>query len=150
MEFGKKGIMADKIITLQVEDDAGIAKLVQLGLRNHSELELHHVTNGDSAIEWLEQHQPDLILLDINLPGADGWEVLDFAKDKYGAHGFKVIVTTARRDAMSRATGEMHLVDSYLIKPYTVQQLQAVIEEAMTPVPEEDEQAYASAEYDED
>lgn len=142
--------MADKIITLQVEDDAGIAKLMQIGLRNYTELELHHVTNGDAAIEWLEQHHPDLILLDINLPGADGWEVLDFAKDKYGAHAFKVIITTARRDAMSRATGEMHHVDSYLIKPYTVQQLQAVIEQVLTPTPDEDEQAYASVEYDEE
>lgn len=142
--------MAEKIITLLVEDDAGIAKLVHLGLRNNPEIAIQHVMNGDAAIQWLDQHRPDLILLDLNLPGPDGWEVLDFAKAKYGSHQFKVIVVTARRDPISRATGDMHHVDAYLIKPYTVQQLQAVIQEVMKPSPQEDEQAYASVEYDEE
>jgi len=141
--------MANKTITLHVEDDLAIAKLVQIGLRGMP-LELHHVASGDLAMDWLDEHRPELILLDINLPGADGWEVLDFAKRKHGARGFKVIVTTARRDAVSRATGEIHFVDKYLIKPYTMQQLQAAIEEVMTPSTDEDEEAYASMDYEED
>lgn len=141
--------MGQKTVVLHVEDDFAIAKLVQIGLRGMP-IELHHVGDGDKAIDWIDAHRPEIILLDINLPGADGWEVLDFAKRKHGAHGFKVIVTTARRDAVSRATGEMHFVDKYLIKPYTMQQLQAAIEEATAPAPDEDEQAYASVDYDED
>ncbi|MDX2075544.1 MAG: response regulator [bacterium] len=141
--------MADKTLTLHVEDDLAIAKLVQIGLRGMP-LELHHAANGDSAMEWLDDHHPELILLDINLPGADGWEVLDYAKQKYGARGFKVIVTTARRDAVSRATGEIHHVDKYLIKPYTIQQLEAAIEEMTMVNPDEDEEAYASMDYDEE
>ncbi|GEM_PF-841786 len=139
--------MSEKTLTLHVEDDLGIAKLVQIGLRRMP-VELHHVSNGDVAMEWLDENKPELILLDINLPGADGWEVLDYAKRKYGSRGFKVIVTTARRDAISRATGDMHFVDKYLIKPYTIPQLEAAITEMTTPAPDEDEEAYASMDYD--
>lgn len=141
--------MAEKTITLHVEDDLAIAKLVQIGVRNVN-VQLHHVANGDAAMAWLDANKPELILLDINLPGADGWEVLDYAKAKYGSRGFKVIVTTARRDAVSRATGEMHYVDKYLIKPYTIHQLETAIIEVMKPAPEEDEAAYSAIEYDEE
>lgn len=116
--------MARKV--LLVEDDAALANLAMIRLKD-LELDITHVSDGTQALDYLEQKQPDLILLDINIPMVDGWEVLNYAKRTYGEHGFKVIVTTARKDHISRAKGEMETVDRYLTKPFSGTELRDTV-----------------------
>ena len=76
---------------LAIEDDAGDQELIRRALRQGEfPAELHVVSDGREAIEYLFRRgryeapdtspRPDLILLDLNLPGISGWEVLDTAK----------------------------------------------------------------------
>ncbi|RMG77156.1 MAG: response regulator [Chloroflexi bacterium] len=107
---------------LLIEDDPALAQLMMLRL-DRLDMDVFHASNGQLAIDYLEVNQPDLILLDLNIPYIDGWEVLDYAKTQYGAGNFGVIVTTARKDMINRAKGDIESVDVYLVKPFTSEQL---------------------------
>lgn len=119
--------------TLLIEDDAALAKLSQIALAKR-DLEVFHAADGFAALDYLEENKPDLILLDLNIPEIDGWGVLEAAKNRYGVNAFKVIVTSARRDMISRARGALEMVDSYLTKPFTMGELLAAIDEALPDV----------------
>jgi DNA-binding response OmpR family regulator len=120
------------IKTLLIEDDPALANLSKLRLQR-LDMEVFHASDGMQAMDYLDENQPNLILLDINIPMIDGWGVLEAAKNRYG-QSFKVIVTSARRDIISRAKGEIEGVDRYLVKPFTSEELietiQSVMEEA--------------------
>jgi len=126
---------ADAIILL-VEDDPDISRLT-LHMMSRAGLKAAHVDSGSAAISYLEHTKPDLILLDLNLPEVHGWQVLEFAKDKYGETGFKVVVTTANADAANRVIGKLQLVVGYLIKPFTPDKLVKAINEALNPSKDE-------------
>ncbi|TVR24890.1 MAG: response regulator [Anaerolineaceae bacterium] len=119
--------------TLLIEDDAALAKLSQIALAKR-DLEVFHAADGFTALDYLEENKPDLILLDLNIPEIDGWGVLEAAKNRYGISAFKVIVTSARRDMISRARGTLEMVDCYLIKPFTMGELLEAIDEALPDV----------------
>ena len=122
--------------TLLIEDDPALASLSKLRLEK-IEARVFHASDGLEALDYLEDNRPDLILLDINIPMVDGWDVLEFAKRQYGEGTFKVIVTSARRDMVSRAKGEIEMVDRYLVKPFTSAELLEAINDVMNPAVED-------------
>lgn len=136
------------IQTLLVEDDPTLANLALLRLAKREDIEVFHAADGVAAMDYLDEHHPDLILLDINIPLVDGWDVLKYARETYGNDGIKVIVTTARKDMVSRAKGEIEMVDSYLIKPFTGTELLQTIDEVLGPQDDESEDAESPAEAD--
>ncbi len=68
-----------------VDDDINIAKLVKLYLEKDG-YEVVHSARGDDALAQLKKLSPALILLDIKLPGMDGWQVCAIRLQKQGAH----------------------------------------------------------------
>ncbi|MFW5692288.1 MAG: response regulator transcription factor [Chloroflexota bacterium] len=116
------------IHTLLIEDDPGLANLALLRLET-LKMDVFHASDGLQAMDYLEANRPDLILLDINIPLVDGWDVLDFARAKHP--DIHVIVTTARKDLVSRAKGEIEKVDRYLVKPFSARELLTAINEVM-------------------
>ena len=111
---------------LVVEDDPQTAKMVLTTIQRAG-LEAMQVGNGSEAIEYLNSEKPDIIVLDLNLPQINGWQVLDYAQAKYGADSIKVIVTTARNDAVNQVIGKLHFVARYLVKPYVPDELSSTI-----------------------
>lgn len=102
---------------LIVEDDADIGKMLQLNLAKLG-IDAYHALNGQHAIDYLADVQPDLILLDLNLPHINGWKVLEYAKKLYGDGTFHVIVITANSDEVNRLVGKMQSVTHYVQKPF--------------------------------
>jgi DNA-binding response OmpR family regulator len=124
--------MADgnKKTVLLVEDNDDIAGYVKLFLEN-MELEPHHAADADAAIAYLGSNRPDLILLDIGLPGVSGWQLLEMIKDQVTRDGIHVIVVTAFTDPANRLVGKLQHVDAYLNKPYEFAQLKKVVGEVL-------------------
>jgi len=124
--------MADghKKSVLLVEDNDDIAGYVKLFLEA-MELETHHVADANAAIAYLKLHRPDLILLDIGLPGVSGWQLLEMIKDQVTRDGIHVIVVTAFTDPANRLVGKLQHVDAYLNKPYEFAQLKKVVGEVL-------------------
>jgi len=112
----------DKTI-LVVEDEAKLAKLlydylVQAGYQAHI------IDNGLDVIAWVKQNQPDLILLDLMLPGKDGMEI---CKDIRQFSQVPIIMVTARVEEIDRLLGLELGADDYVCKPYSPREVLARI-----------------------
>lgn len=80
-------------------------------------------SSGDEAISRAKQENPDLVLLDIEMPGLDGFQTFDILKKEVLPPAVPVIFLTAREDSQSREKGlEAGAVD-YITKPYDSQEL---------------------------
>lgn len=104
---------------LIVEDEPSIAEVVELYLRRAG-YQAHTVDNGISALEALEEHIPSLLILDIMLPGVDGFSILRWLRDRSDA---PVIFITARREEVDRVGGLELGADDYVVKPFSPQEL---------------------------
>lgn len=116
---------------LIVEDAADIANMLQLCLQQEFQIEAYLAKNGQIAIDYLDRIQPDLILLDLNLPVVNGWKVLEHAKKLYGEHSIRVIVTTANADEVNRLVGKMQYVNNYIQKPFVPETIVDTVREVM-------------------
>ena len=106
-----------------VEDEKPISNLIALSLKKagyHSEC----AYDGLEAIDMLEKNYPDLILLDIMLPGADGFEILEYVKPLE----IPVIFLTAKGDLNDRVNGLRYGAEDYIVKPFEIVELLARIE----------------------
>ena len=78
--------------------------------------------DGSAAIEWLRVNRPDLVVLDIMLPGSDGLDVL---RQLRAAGDTPVILLTARTDELDRVLGLELGADDYVVKPFSPRELAA-------------------------
>ncbi|HNV40990.1 MAG TPA: response regulator, partial [Ornithinibacter sp.] len=81
---------------LVVDDDLALAEMLGIVLRNEG-LEVHHVADGSSAIGAFREYRPDLVLLDVMLPGIDGLEV---CRQIRAESGVPIVMLTARTDTV--------------------------------------------------
>jgi len=107
---------------LVVEDNHDFAENLLTTLEMMG-IQAHHADNAQDAIAFLNEHMPDLILLDLSLRGVSGWQVLECVQQKYGKHRVPVIVSTGKTDNMNRIVGRLQSVQSYLVKPFSTQDL---------------------------
>ncbi len=116
---------------LIVEDTDDIARIIEMTLE-HLGVESKHANNGSKALQLVSETFPDLILLDIGLPGMSGWEVLEAIKNRYPEAEFPVIVMTAFGDPANRLIGKFQKhVSHYIVKPFDVKALAQAVREAL-------------------
>ena len=111
---------------LLVEDDVDDAFFVRKALGRLEVVQAHieHVETGDAAISWLGTGAPDMVLLDLNLPGAaDGFDVLRHIKADVDLRRVPVFVlSSSDADVDVRRAYDEH-ANGYLVKPGTLNQL---------------------------
>ena len=108
---------------LVVDDEPDLIESVQLGLTlQWREVEVLGATNGDMALEMVEREAPDVVLLDIGLPGRDGFDVL---RELRTFSDVPVVMLTARDDAMDKVKGLELGADDYVTKPFNHLELMA-------------------------
>ena len=108
---------------LIAEDEAAIARLIRTVLTDAG-YRCVWAPDGNQAADLLEQEPFDLALLDIMLPGADGYELLDYCK----ALEVPVIFLTARGEVEDRVRGLRRGAEDYLTKPFALPELLARVE----------------------
>jgi len=108
-------------LILIVEDDVSIAQIIRkhLSLVGH---ECKSVHDGEAVFEMLNKHSFDLVLLDVMLPGMDGFTVMKQIED------IPVIFLTAKNALHDRIKGFKMGADDYIIKPFEMLELQARVE----------------------
>ena len=102
-----------------VEDEPSIGEVVGMYLRRAGYLVVS-LKDGQSAIEALERQFPDLIVLDLMLPGVDGLEITRWVRQR---SDLPIIMLTARREEVDRIAGLEMGADDYVIKPFSPQEL---------------------------
>ena len=106
---------------LIVDDDANIAELIALYLTKEC-FQCEIAEDGETALEKHQSFQPDLILLDIMLPGIDGYDVLREIRKQYTT---PVIMLSAKGETFDKVLGLELGADDYIIKPFDSKELVA-------------------------
>ncbi len=109
---------------LVVEDNPQDAKLILHSLKD-SPIHIELVASGEEALARVESQEIDLILLDILLPGRDGFEVCHHLKYNGPTKNIQVLMVTCLSDLQSKMKGFTNGADDYLIKPFNSYELQS-------------------------
>ena len=117
--------MSKKII-LAVDDEPNILMSIEFILDMEG-YEVHTARDGDDALEAAERVRPDLILLDINMPRKDGYEVCRILRKREHMAGTKVIMLTAKGQTLERKKGLEVGADEYVTKPFSADELLSAI-----------------------
>lgn len=113
--------MVTKQKILIVDDDNNIAELISLYLTKEC-YDTKIVNDGEEAIVANEQYQPNLILLDLMLPGMDGYQVCREIRAKYNV---PIIMLSAKGEIFDKVLGLELGADDYIIKPFDSKELVA-------------------------
>lgn len=105
---------------LIVEDDASIGRFVELEL-GHAGFEVRRVTDGSKALDEVGDFAPDLLVLDLMLPGMDGLEIAGALRERGDA--IPILMLTARSETQDVVRGFDAGADDYLRKPFEVPEL---------------------------
>ncbi|WP_376794495.1 response regulator transcription factor [Thermogemmatispora sp.] len=106
---------------LIVDDEPQIIDFLQMGFV-YEGFQVLVATSGPEAVRLATQHQPDIIILDIMLPGCDGLEV---TRQLRRSHDIPIIMLTARDEVDDRVAGLDCGADDYLTKPFAFRELMA-------------------------
>jgi DNA-binding response OmpR family regulator len=101
---------------LVVEDDPGALRLVQYTLQ-HEGYEVLIATNGLVGLKKAQSEEPDLIILDVMLPGMDGFEICHRLRGEPQTAGLPILMLSAKAQEADKTTGLKVGADDYLPKP---------------------------------
>jgi len=108
------------MFVLLVEDEVPLAKLVCEYLAEEG-IESDHAIKGQQALKLLEQHDFDVLILDINLPDMSGFDLCKQLRDR--GINIPTIMLTARHSLEDKEQGFLAGTDDYLVKPFAMQEL---------------------------
>ncbi len=108
---------------LVVDDDAALAEMLTIVLRQEG-FDSRMCTRGDEALEAFHDYKPDVVLLDLMLPGKDG---IDVCKEIRAESGVPIVMLTAKSDTVDVVVGLESGADDYVVKPFKPKELVARI-----------------------
>lgn len=115
---------------LIVEDDDALRETLEIGLRSNG-FEVCQAANGLEAVPVFEKHKPDLVLLDLMLPGKNGIEICQEIRQ---TSGVPIIMLTARTEDTDMIRGLEAGADDYVTKPYKIEVLVSRIKARLRPI----------------
>lgn len=113
-----------------VEDEVDIRELLDLNLKSAG-YRVKGFGNGEEALEFLGQQKPDLVLLDLMLPGMSGLDVCKRIKTD-PSNDYPVLMVTARGSEQDIVTGLEMGADDYIVKPFSLPVLVARVKKALS------------------
>ena len=108
---------------LVVDDDAALAEMLTIVLRQEG-FDTRMVMRGDEALDAFREYKPDVVLLDLMLPGKDG---IDVCKEIRAESGVPIVMLTAKGDTVDVVVGLESGADDYVVKPFKPKELVARI-----------------------
>jgi two-component system KDP operon response regulator KdpE len=120
--------MMDKPLVLVVDDDPKIRKLVSVNLEQR-DYRVHQASDGTAAIAYMEYASPDLVILDLVMPGMSGNEVCEWIRKR--GDNTPVIVLSAHDDEERKVQALDSGADDYVTKPFKAQEFMARVRAVM-------------------
>jgi DNA-binding response OmpR family regulator len=102
---------------LIADDDLEILSLVRRHLRKKG-LDVVEASDGEEALETARKEKPDLVILDVMMPGMSGWEVCRAIREDEGLAHTRVIMLTGIGERLNEMTSPLYGADDYLDKPF--------------------------------
>lgn len=116
---------------LVVDDEPSIRQLIVFTLREEGH-ELVEAVDGEQAVDLIEEHEPDLVVLDVMMPKLDGWGVMRELKRRGLKRSTRVLLLTAKTAESDFLNGWKLGVDEYLTKPFDPDVLAETVYETLT------------------
>ena len=114
-----------------VEDDLGISRLISYNLSKNG-FNSECVYDGLEAQEKLAKEVFDVVLLDVMLPGIDGFHICKSIKDNPAAFKTFVVMLTAKAESQDELYGSLVGADYYITKPFSVAKLMEIVKELIS------------------
>jgi two-component system chemotaxis response regulator CheY len=108
---------------LAVDDSATVRKFVSVALTMQG-FSVVTACDGMDALEKLPHQQVDLVITDLNMPNMDGFELIKALRENAAYKAVPVIILTSLTDEASKDTGAGLGVNSYLVKPFSLEKIQ--------------------------
>ncbi len=115
---------------LVIEDSASVRRLIEVCLRV-LDIELHAAEDGIRGLDAARSELPDIIVLDVGLPGIDGWEVLRHLRGGEDTKDIKVLVLTAHAQPEIAEQAVRGGADDFMTKPFRPMELRERIEKLL-------------------
>ena len=115
---------------LIVEDDPPLAELLE-ALMGQMDYQCTILGDGLNAAQWVRQHRPDLVLLDLMLPGRSGYDICQELKLDRETNLIPIVIVTARTQREDMLRGLRVGANFYLTKPFTIEQLEHAVATAV-------------------
>jgi CheY-like chemotaxis protein len=127
----KEQVMAKILYIEDIEDNITLVQKI-VASRGH---EFHSARNAEKGLELAFKEQPDLILLDLGLPDADGQTLSVWLRGEPSLESIPIIVLTAWPEEVARHTVEAYNLNGYLCKPFSLADLVHTIEVVLSAKP---------------
>jgi len=123
--WSTQGLSTTTTRILVVEDEQDIAGLIKHTLEREPDTVVTMVNSGDAALKAVAEQQPNLIILDLNLPVLSGFEVCRILRSRPTTRQVPIIMLTARTTEVDRVSGLDLGADDYVTKPFSLRELAA-------------------------
>lgn len=115
---------------LVIEDSASVRRLIEVCLRVLG-VEVSSAADGVGGLDAIKESRPDAVVLDIGLPGLDGWEVLRRIRNDTETASIKVLVLTAHAQPEMADKAAKGGADSFMTKPFRPLDLRVQVEKLL-------------------
>ena len=122
--------MSDKARILVVDDQPEILDVTSVVLSSAG-YEVITTSEGDRALDYLAEDPFDLVLLDINMPGMDGWETLRLIRADHALDEVPVVMFSVKAETHDRIHGMQEGAVDYITKPFSVDDLLERVEQVL-------------------
>jgi DNA-binding response OmpR family regulator len=122
---------AQKPTVLIADDDLEILTMVRTLLRRR-DVKLLEASDGDEAMRLIIENQPDLVVLDVMMPGQSGWEICKAIRESGTLKGTGVIMLTGIGEHLNEMTSPLYGADRHLDKPFELAALENAVSEVLS------------------
>jgi DNA-binding response OmpR family regulator len=117
----------DVVRVLAVDDDPTILRLLEVNLEMDGH-EVHTATDGQEALDRVDEVHPDVVILDVMMPNLDGWQVCERLREDERFADLPVIFLSARAQESDVTRGDDAGADAYVTKPFDPMALVELVE----------------------
>lgn len=117
----------ERPLILLADDDLDIRTLVRLAIEP-LDFDIIEASDGEEALEQILVEAPDLVVLDVMMPGLTGWEVCKYIKSREGYQDTLILMLTAVGETVNEMTAPLYGADAHLDKPFDMNQIVDVIQ----------------------
>jgi DNA-binding response OmpR family regulator len=115
---------------LVVEDDPDLRRILKLQLESQN-YEVREAENGAEGFQVIQEQVPDCVILDLMMPVMDGFGFLKRVRSIMDTREVPIIILTASEDERNRVRGFQYQANSYMSKPYDLEELTAEVDHLM-------------------
>ena len=120
----------EKPLILVVDDEADIRHMVTAHL-SQMKCDLIEAPDGDTALAMILEHRPDLVLLDVRMPGLNGWEVAKYIREREEFNNMGLIIVTGIGESLNEMTAPVFGADEHINKPFRFAELDVKIRKTL-------------------